>query len=428
MPVRARLAFPMTLLALSLATACAHAQDAQSLLEQAAPSSELVPDLSVDAEQDQPSSEAIVSPLTTAPAQVLATQFPPRGNLAEQAFTQAQALRATAQALPTGPAPTVTLRLGDQGPAVAWLAQALAARSYLPRTATAYPYATGHAPSAEIFDAALDVALRQFQRDRAIPEDGLAGPRVYAELTSNPLPSADALDSWGRSIQAWSSEVRNAGYDRMIVVNLASFTLHAINLTNDQVEIESRVIVGKPGTRTPRMFTRVVNLKANPDWSPPKSIRGARYQRPGPNNALGLMRFSTDNNMSIYLHDTNSRGLFVRETRALSHGCVRVQQWHDLAAWAARQSTTWVDDTALVGGRTRFLKVDPIPVLLVYSRTDVVEGQASVFPDIYGLGDAGIGHAALSGRPERAPALYGLAPVLPALPVSDTPAIGAGTP
>jgi hypothetical protein len=50
-------------------------------------------------------------------------------------------------------------------------------------------------------------------------------------------------------------------------------------------------------------------------------------------------------------------------------------------------------------------------VLLVYSRTDIIDGKASVFPDVYGLGDQAIGGAAMEGRPEPPPSLYGLPPV-----------------
>lgn len=335
-----------------------------------------------------------------------------KSSLSERARQSASSLRASLPAQgPTGPAPAGLLRLGDEGPGVAWLSQALFARGYLvvDPSASASP-----APSSivfpEQFDAGIEEALRAFQRDQGLKDDGVAGPAVYGALTADPTLLASALEGWADAIDAWSQQMRQAGYDRMVVVNIASYTLHAINLETNQVEIESRVIVGRPYTRTPRMLTRIVNLKANPDWSPPKSIRGARYQRPGPNNALGLMRFSTDNRMSIYLHDTNARQLFANDARALSHGCVRVQQWQPLAAWAARQDQQWVDEVALVGGRTRFLSVDPIPVLLVYSLADVVEDTPRQFADIYGLGAQALGAAALSGEQEPPAPLFEVKP------------------
>jgi murein L,D-transpeptidase YcbB/YkuD len=263
----------------------------------------------------------------------------------------------------------------------------------------------------DTFDANLDAVVRQFQRDNSLVADGVAGPRVRALLAVDDARLAAGLESWGGSIQAWAEEVRAAGYDRMIIVNIPSFTLHAIDLSGAGNDLESRVVVGKPSTRTPRMFTRVVNLKANPDWTPPPSIRNAHYQPPGPNNSLGLMRFSTDNRVNIYLHDTNARGLFNRDARALSHGCVRVQQWHALAAWAARQDETWVDEVALIGGETRYVKIPAVPVLITYSLVDMVDRHPQVFDDIYGLGDEAIGNAALDGRTEAPPRTSGVLPV-----------------
>jgi L,D-transpeptidase YcbB len=55
-------------------------------------------------------------------------------------------------------------------------------------------------------------------------------------------------------------------------------------------------------------------------------------QPPGSNNALGILKFMFDNSHSVYLHDTNAKVYFNRTNRALSHGCIRVQNPHQLAA------------------------------------------------------------------------------------------------
>lgn len=341
-----------------------------------------------------------------------------------QLLREAERLRQETIAI-EGPAPSRTLRLGDAGDEVQWLIEALIAHGYLGvehnpeiQVAPTSGYAVGatswsnntYGPTPAVgpaplelpvqaqFNEAIESALLAFQAGNGLKQDGVAGPDVYAALTIDHGALANALDSWAANVAAWANQARAAGHSKMIVVNIPSYTLHAIDLSNNEEVIQSRVIVGRPYTRTPMMMTRVVNLKANPDWTPPKSIKGARYQRPGPNNALGLMRFSTDNNMNIYLHDTNARGLFANEQRALSHGCVRVQQWKPLAAWAAQQDEAWVDDVALVGGKTRFLKVDAVPVVISYSLVDMAEGQARQFDDIYNKGAAAIGHAELQGK------------------------------
>lgn len=304
--------------------------------------------------------------------------------------------------LVSGPAPSRILKLGDQGEDVTWLVQALEAHGYRIVMATTSSEFSGSAdgfaePQVAVFDASLDAALRAFQTENSLAVDGVAGPGVYGRLTQDNRAVGAAASAWAANLYRWSNEARAAGHDRMIVVNIPSYTLHAIDLNTNEEVIQSRVIVGKAGTRTPLMMSRMVNLKANPDWTPPKSIRGARYQRPGPNNALGLMRFSLDNNMSIYLHDTNARQLYANERRALSAGCVRVQEWKPLAAWSAREDEAWVDDTALTGGKTRFLKVDTIPVILTYSRTDLVDGTVHQYADVYNRSERAIGYAELNG-------------------------------
>lgn len=321
-----------------------------------------------------------------------------------------------------GPAPARALRLGDRGEDVQWLIEALILRGYLgeehnPRRlpgpmefqasyggpqANASTY-TNVVDWQSEYTQTVEAAVIAFQAAHGLKEDGIAGNRVYSSLTVDHTALANAMDAWASNVALWADQARAQGHDRMIVVNIPSYTLHAIDLTNNEEVLQSRVIVGKSYTQTPLMMTRVVNLKANPDWSPPKSIRGARYQRPGPNNALGLMRFSTDNHMSIYLHDTNARGLFANDDRALSHGCVRVQQWQPLAAWVARQDETWVDEVALAGGKTRFLKVDAVPVVITYSLVDLVEGAPRQFEDIYNRRERAIGYAALNGLSEPGP-------------------------
>ena len=337
-----------------------------------------------------------------------------------QVRTAAATLRQNSVVIP-GQAPGRMVRLGDRGEDVQWLIEALILRGYLtedhnPRRLPGpieFQASYGGPQSSPAYTSVMDVqseytqavqdAVIAFQAAHGLKEDGVAGNRVYSSLTVDHTALANALDAWASNVAFWADQARAQGHDRMIVVNIPSYTLHAIDLSNNEEVLQSRVIVGKPYTQTPVMMTRVVNLKANPDWSPPKSIKGARYQRPGPNNALGLMRFSTDNNMNIYLHDTNARGLFANDDRALSHGCVRVQQWQPLAAWVARQDETWVDEVALVGGKTRFLKVDAVPVVITYSLADVVEGTPRKFEDIYHRKDRAIGYAALQGMSEPAP-------------------------
>jgi len=69
-------------------------------------------------------------------------------------------------------------------------------------------------------------------------------------------------------------------------------------------------------------------------------------QRPGPDNALGMIKFLFPNPYNMYLHDTPAKDLFSKEKRAFSHGCIRVADPMKLAVFAL-SGTEWEDSTAI---------------------------------------------------------------------------------
>lgn len=326
----------------------------------------------------------------------------------------ASSLKASSPTPVPGPVPARLLRMGDRGHDVTWLANALAVRGYhLPPQPQEQPLL--HAPTGEfshatnhghqglwegelVFDAHLEHLVRQYQSDKGLAVDGVAGPRVIESLTRDDAALARGLEAWASAIEGWRHQALAAGHDKFIVVNIPSYTLHAFNAHTGERIMESRVVVGASGSRTPRFATNIVNLKFNPDWTPTPSMRGKRYAPPGPNNPLGRVRFSTDNNMHIYLHDTNSPSLFSRHDRAMSLGCVRVEQWAALAGWVAGRDQQWIDEMTPSGRyRTQHVKVSPVPVVMAYSLVDLAENAPSVYSDVYGLGSRAIGYSALFG-------------------------------
>lgn len=312
-----------------------------------------------------------------------------------------------------GPVPGRPLRHGDRGHDVTWLANAMALRGYhLPlqqlELQDFHGPGAAHPSSAQsyqglwegemAFDDNLQALLAQYQFDNGLGADGIAGSRVVQSLTRNDAAIAAGLDEWASAIEGWRQQALAAGHSKFIVVNLPSYTLHAFNSYTGEQVMESRVVVGAAGSRTPRFATNIVNLKFNPDWTPTASMRGKRPAPPGPRNPLGRVRFSTDNNMHIYLHDTNSPSLFSRSERAMSMGCVRVQQWAALASWVADRDEQWVDEMTPVDSyRTRYIKITPVPVVMAYSLVDLTEGHATMHGDVYGMGSRAIGYSSLAG-------------------------------
>jgi L,D-transpeptidase YcbB len=127
------------------------------------------------------------------------------------------------------------------------------------------------------------------------------------------------------------------------------------------------------------------------DWSSRAAFSYRFVQKAGPTNALGRVKFMFPNDYSVYLHDTPSRDLFTRESRAFSSGCIRVEEPLELAeqllgrGWGRRR----IDD-AIDSGETRTVFLDqPMPVMLLYWTAEVdAPGVVSFFPDVYGLDDA----------------------------------------
>ena len=192
-----------------------------------------------------------------------------------------------------------------------------------------------------------------------------------------------------------------------------------------------RVVVGSAGERaTPSLATPMFQLIANPTWTVPKSIgmsagymarrgfvvrNGRRIQPSGPGNALGLVKFDLRNGHAIYLHDTPSKSLFLRDERHASHGCVRVHNALEFAEIIARDEGVlqqWqraqrapqsrprrasgesgeAGQTPAQPERPRYVQrwiplPREIPVRLLYHTAFVENGQIRFVRDIYGRDD-----------------------------------------
>jgi murein L,D-transpeptidase YcbB/YkuD len=154
------------------------------------------------------------------------------------------------------------------------------------------------------------------------------------------------------NMERWRWLPRDLGQAH-VVVNIPDFTL---GVYKDGARVwHTKIVVGKPGAlATPLLSETMKYLTINPTWNvPPSIIRneylpalerdpgaleriGLRvsnnpdgslrvYQPPGERNALGRIRFNFPNQFLVYQHDTSDKKLFARDTRAFSHGCMRVQ-------------------------------------------------------------------------------------------------------
>jgi murein L,D-transpeptidase YcbB/YkuD len=176
---------------------------------------------------------------------------------------------------------------------------------------------------------------------------------------------------------------------KAILVNVPGFEVIAFE--DGEPVMRSRAIVGKPADPTPILETWTSVVRFRPTWRPtPEMVRSGEYadyvRPPGPKNPLGLAAIRLEPGMLVYLHGTNRPQLYEREERALSHGCVRVEDWDRLAAWLLEVDLAEVHDHAN-GRRTFDMPADPIPVTMGYFTTfPDDEGRAVVHADIYRLG------------------------------------------
>jgi murein L,D-transpeptidase YcbB/YkuD len=112
-------------------------------------------------------------------------------------------------------------------------------------------------------------------------------------------------------------------------------------------------------------------------------------QKPGPNNALGRVKFLFPNRFDIYMHDTPARGAFALEKRAFSHGCIRLAEPEKLANYLLDDDPEWTPERirrTMLGGRETTVELkQPRPVFILYFTAWVDrDGQLNFRDDLYG--------------------------------------------
>lgn len=165
-------------------------------------------------------------------------------------------------------------------------------------------------------------------------------------------------------------------------------------LTRNQMEV----------LRVSREGTTIVDPKSI-RWDDPAALEGLSFrQKPGAHNSLGHVKFLFLNKYDVYLHDTPADSLFSRAGRALSHGCVRLEQPEELAKYVLRDRPEWNEPrirTAMHAGEEQSVALrETIPVHIVYfTAWPKPDGSVEVYPDIYGF-DARQARAAHEGPAE----------------------------
>ena len=268
-----------------------------------------------------------------------------------------------------------------------------------------------------VTDKDIDATRQRMLLDQALATNALAGvldgllpthPQYGAlryALEVTPKTETAKINRIRLNMDRWRWLPRDLGA-KYIIVNVPAY--HATLVENGVTRWKHKAIAGAIKTPTPQLTAMASGVILNPWWEVPTSItrevagkpgyvavkgKDGKVQRwrqpPGPTNALGQMKFVMQNQYAIYLHDTNARSRFNSQVRALSHGCIRTEDIHDLAAeLGSDDGGEWTRDKideVLASKKTVEVKfVKPLPVYIVYfSSAALTDGTIQNYPDVY---------------------------------------------
>ena len=313
--------------------------------------------------------------------------------------------------------PGVPLRLGDSSRAVPELKRLLAGYGY-----------EISSPENEKFNKELETAVMDFQMINGLDADGICGKATYKALNISLEERMDII----RVNMERCRWINNDLPEEFLLVNIADYNLYIFR--DRQIDYECRVVVGKEFHETPVFTSDIKYVVFNPTWTVPYSIaskeilpklkkdpnylqnrnmtllRGkeevnpsivdfSQYsqknfpftirQEPGPNNALGLVKFIFPNKYAVYLHDTPSKSYFEKSDRAFSHGCVRVKDPLILAEQLLGDKGYNSEKIAGVIKSKKLQNVylsKPMPVMLMYwtCYENDIDKRIYFYRDVYG--------------------------------------------
>ncbi|HEU4830397.1 MAG TPA: L,D-transpeptidase family protein [Gemmatimonadales bacterium] len=292
------------------------------------------------------------------------------------------------------------------------------------------------AVSLRTYDSALTAGIEKFRRRFGL-EPGKGVDRAMVAAMNVPV------DRRIRQIELNLERLRwlpNEFGARYVAVNIPDFQLHAYDEGREVLTM--RVIVGDEYDGSTPVFADTMNqVVFRPYWNVPSSIalgeilplvqRNESYlerneyevvpvkgsspvdprsvdwndldstnfpyairQKPGPRNALGLVKFLFPNRFDIYMHDTPGDHLFARNERALSHGCIRLEHPDKFAEYVLEGMDGWTPDrieAAMNAEEQRHVKLKrPIPVYILYLTVFARDGEVHFRPDLYDVDARGM--------------------------------------
>jgi len=275
------------------------------------------------------------------------------------------------------------------------------------------------------FDSALEGAVKAFQERHGLDIDGAVGAKTIAAMN---VPVKERIDQLRVNLERQRWYVHE-NHGEFVVADIAGFNVYLVR--DDVIIWNARVQVGKAYRQTPVFKDTIRYLEFNPTWTIPPGIlrrsvlpklkkdsdylekegyllltqEGKRVdpktvdwasiktmpyivrQPPGPDNALGLVKFMFPNKHMVYLHDTNHREQFSASNRTFSSGCVRVERPFELAEKLLAGQEDWdrqkIDNVVASGKTMRVNLEKPMRVVIAYSTAVARNGRVYFRPDVY---------------------------------------------
>jgi murein L,D-transpeptidase YcbB/YkuD len=299
-----------------------------------------------------------------------------------------------------------------------------------------------------VYEEPLVNAVKSFQRRHSLSSNGILGTQTVKQLNT---PLRDRVEQLRLTLERWRW-VPSEFPQPPVVVNIPEFRLRAFD-KDGRIVLSTNVVVGKAYRHeTPVFEDEMQYVVFRPYWNVPPGIQRSEIvpaiqrdrdyisknsyevvtpdgtiitsgrisdevlqqlsagklavrQKPGPSNALGLVKLIFPNAHNVYLHSTPSQQLFSRSRRDFSHGCIRVEKAAELAAWslaASEQDWTLKKVVATMQGTEDNVQVNlarPIPVLILYATAIIDDdGVTHFLEDIYGY-DAELEKVLAKGYP-----------------------------
>ena len=225
-------------------------------------------------------------------------------------------------------------------------------------------------------------------------------------LSDTPKSDKAKIEKIRTNMDRWRWLPRDLG-KKYVIVNVPAYMVALVE--DGRVVARRRAVAGAVKTATPQLDAKITGVIFNPWWEVPASIsdevRGkkgyvavkdeatgkvVRYrQPPGPSNALGRLKMVMGNPYAIYLHDTNAKGLFDKQARAYSHGCIRTEDVLGFAELLLQPTGKWdhgtIQQTVASGKTVKADLAEPVPVYITYFTAAAIADKKEIvsYKDIY---------------------------------------------